>query len=129
MRANRFEDIHHTLNYEREWLTRPEGEALRENPSLKVKIARTAHNLLHYMTSPVPVPSVHTLQYVAPRMPEDLDILSGIDKYCSLVEAASRHPKAKYVEKQLGELSIQALRDQIPYIIDGLPNEQRRYFV
>lgn len=112
-----------------EWTLRPEAEAVRENSSLKVEIARQADRLLHYMTSPVPVPSPRTLDFVAERLPEGLDIISGIDKYCFLVEAANRHPKTKCVDKQLGELSIFAMREQIPYIVDGLPAEQRRYFV
>lgn len=122
-------DCHHTLHSAVEWTARPQAEALRENPSLKVTMARSAHNLLHYMTAPVPVPGIHTLDFVARRMDTGLDILSGIDQYSTLVEASLKHPKAKYVEKALGELSIQALRAQIPYITDGLPNEQRRYFV
>ena len=125
----RFDDIHHTLHDRVSWEARPEAEALRENPSLKVQLARTAHNLLHHMTAHVPVPSIYTLSFVAPRLERGLDIISGIDRYCTLVEAANRHPKAKPVERKLGELSIEAVRAQIPYIVDGLPNEQRRYFV
>ena len=125
---NRF-DCHHTLHDRVSWEARPQAESLRENTSLKVQMARTAHNLLHYMTAPVPVPSIYTLDFVSKRMPQGLDIISGIDRYSTLVEASLRHPKAKDVEKQLGELSIHALREQIPYIVDGLPNEQRRHFV
>ena len=84
-------------------------------------MGRKAHDLLHYMTAPVPVPSMHTLQYVANRLPSGLDVISGIDTYSSLVEQAIKHPKAKYIEKELGLLSIQAIRAQIPYIEDGLP--------
>lgn len=119
-------DAHHTCHDRLSWEARPEGRAIRENDSMIAHgMGRKAHELLHYMTAPVPPPSLHTLQYVANRLPSGLDVISGIDAYSSLVEQASKHPKAKFVEKELGQLSVQALRAQIPYIEDGLPSTRR----
>ena len=123
-------DNHHACNFEKEWSVRPDALAIRENPSLIAhNMARSAHNLLHYMTAPVPVPGIHTLKFVAQRLDSGLDVITGIDKYSTLVELSLRHPKTKCVDRRLGELSVEAMRAQIPYIVDGLPNEQRRYFV
>lgn len=119
-------DNHHTCHDRVAWEARPEALAIRENTSMIAQgMARSAHDLLHYMTAPVPPPSYHTLQYVANRLPSGLDVISGIDTYSKLVEEAGKHPKAKYVEKALGELSIQALRAQLPYIQEGLPSTRR----
>src|SRR5690606_3618375 len=105
---------------------RPESLAIRESDSMiAYGMGRKAHELLHHMTAHVPVPGIHVLQYVANRFPSGLDVISGIDTYSSLVEQAGKHPKAKYVEKELGQLSIQAMRAQIPYIKDGLPSTGR----
>ena len=123
-------DNHHACSFEREWSVRPEAMAIRENTSLIAhNLARTAHNLLHYMTAPVPVPGIHTLNFVAHRLENGLDVVSGIDRYSTLVELSLRNPKTKYVDRKLGELSVEAMRAQIPFIVDGLPNEQRRIFV
>lgn len=119
-------DTHHPCHDRLSWEARPESIAIRENDSMLARdMGRKAHDLLHYMTAPVPVPSMHTLQYVANRLPSGLDVISGIDTYSSLVEQAIKHPKAKYIEKELGLLSIQAIRAQIPYIEDGLPSTRR----
>lgn len=121
--------LHYAAFHMPEWTLRPNAERIRNNTSLQVEIATHAHKLLHFMTSPVPVPSRETLTFVAERLPEDLDIITGIDKYCFLVEASNRHPRAKDVDRALGELSIHAMREQIPWIVDGLPEQQRRYFI
>lgn len=119
-------DCHHTAHDRVSWEARPEALAIRENTSMIAQgMARSAHELLHYMTAPVPPPSYHTLQYVANRLPSGLDVISGIDAYSKLVEEAIKRPKAKYIEKQLGLLSIEAMRGQILYIQDGLPSTRR----
>lgn len=119
-------DNHHTCHDSMSWEARLESLAIRENSSMiAYGMGRKAHELLHYMTAAVPVPNVHTLQYVASRLPSGLDVINGIDAYSSLVEQAGKHPKAKYVEKELGQLSIQAMQAQKPYILDGLPSARR----
>lgn len=119
-------DDHHLCNYAKEWSARPEGLAIRTNNSMIARnMGRVAHELCHYMTAPVPVPEYHSLRYVSQRLPSGLEVLSGIDTYSSLLEEASRHPRAKFVDKQLNELSISAMRAQIPYIKDGMPSKRK----
>lgn len=122
-------DAHHTCHDRVSWEARPESLAIRENDSMIAHgMGRKAHELLHYMTAAVPVPNIHTLQYVANRLPSGLDVISGIDSYSSLVEQAGKHPKAKYIEKELGELSIQAMRAQLPYLQEFELTNKRRIF-
>lgn len=122
-------DTHHIAFDRVSWEARETGSKIRENPSLKVELYRTAHNLLHFMTSAVPVPGVYALEYVSRRLSTDLDPLSGIDQYSFLLEEAVKHPKAKEGEKLLADLSIYLMRQQIPYIQDGIPNTTRSIIV
>ena len=118
-------DAHHTLFERKSWELRPESYVLRENDSLIAhNLARTAHNLLHKMNSPVPVPGYHTLVRVSNRMPRGLDVESGIDTFCKLVDDSNKHPSIKPLEIKLNELCIESLRAQLPYIQDGLPSKR-----
>ena len=129
MTRQRF-DAHHLAHDRVSWEARPESLAIRENDSMIAHgMGRKAHELLHYMTAAVPVPGIHALQYVANRLPSGLDVISGIDTYSSLLEQAGNHPKAKYVEKELGQLSIQAMQAQKPYLQEFETIEKRRIII
>ena len=122
MRVER--DDHHLAHYGNEWLARKEAKYIR-NQLIARQLARTAHNELHRYEGAVPVPQYHTLQRVAARMPQGLDIYSAIDSYCLLVDESSRHPNIKPIEIDLNNLSIEGMRRQIPYLREGLPNTRR----
>jgi len=117
-------DDHHLAHYGNEWLARKEAKYIR-NQLIARQLARTAHNELHRYEGAVPVPQYHTLQRVAARMPQGLDIYSAIDSYCLLVDESSRHPNIKPIEIDLNNLSIEGMRRQIPYLREGLPNPRR----
>lgn len=124
--SSRERDCHHLAHDRISWSARSQGLDIRNNSSMIARrMPRAEHELLHFMTAPVPVPGFHTLKYVAERLPSGLDVISGIDTYSSLVEESSRHPKAKYVERRLAELSIEAMRGQIPYLRELLPSKRR----
>ena len=126
MERRKQRDNHHTAFNSREWSLRPQGKAIRENPSMIARqLARETHELLHAMNSPVPVPDYNTLQYVASRLPSGLEVIQGIDTYSKLVQESIRRPKAKDIDRQLGELSIEALQNQKLYIKDGMPSIRR----
>ena len=51
--------------------------------------------------------------------------LKGVDDYSFAVELANKHPKVKDVEIELNNLSVRALRAQLPYLSDLLPKNVR----
>lgn len=121
-------DTHHLCHYRNEWNARPEGKALRQT-MLAPDLYRGAHNLLHLMCPPVPVPNYQTLQYVLPRFNFEQDIYGKIDQYSRLVTERTRHPKMKPIERDMCELSVEAVRMQIPFIREGTLNERRSIIV
>ena len=112
-------DDHHLAHYDQEWSLRPEGLYIRQQLIAR-GINRAVHNLIHRECAPVPVPGVHTLQRVANRLTPGLDLFDAVDDYTRLVEQSNRHPKIKPIEISLNNLSIEALRAQLPYVRDGL---------
>jgi len=115
---------HHTAHTRGFWEGHPASLEIRENPSMIAhKLGVAAHNLIHKETMAVPVPSLHTIQFVARELPRNLDVLDGIDQYSLLVEKSLRHPRVKPLERELGGLSIRAIREQIPYLKDFYTNK------
>lgn len=119
-------DNHHTLHQRKVHEVYTVYQAIRENPSMIAhRLARTAHNLLHIETAPVPLLNYYTAMRVANRLPTDLDIFDGIDEFSRLVEESNKHPKIKPIEIDQNELVIRALRAQIPYLEEGMPSNRR----
>lgn len=116
-------DNHHTLHRRKLYEVYDVHRSLRENPSLIAhRLARSAHNLLHLNTADVPLLSYHTALYATSRLDRDLGVLDGIDALSKLVEQSAERPKIKPLEIDQDALAIRALREQIPYIKEGLPN-------
>ena len=110
---------HHTAHNKGFWDGHLASRHIRENPSMIAHdLGVTAHNLLHKMTMPVPVPSIPTLQYVDRRLYKGYDVFRGIDEYSRLVEESIKNPRARPLEIELADLSVRALREQIPYLKD-----------
>ena len=124
-RATDYFDTHHCANYAAEWNARAESKALRAT-MLAPNLWRGAHNLLHAMCPPVPVPSYQTLQYVLPRFNYDQSPLQKIDQYCILVDQRRNHPRMKPIERQVNDLSIEAMQMQKVFIQQGTLNDKRR---
>ena len=117
-------DRHHLLHDRVSWEARSHSAVVRNNNSLIAHdMLRLDHELLHRETAHIPVPGINTLIYLASNLESSLPALKGIDRYSHLVEESLRNPRTKDVERQLGELSIQAMRAQIPYVKQG----QRRF--
>ena len=114
-----YRDDHHLCFSANEWNARPQGEHIRRSMVAR-GMGRVAHNVLHKAVPGVPVPMVYTLQRVAADLKPGQDIFRTIDQYCSIVEANAKHPKIKPIEIDLNELSIEAIRMQIPYLRDGM---------
>lgn len=120
-RNRRGTNDHHTMFTARFHEVYQPHQDIRENPSMIAHgMAIPAHDELHNNCSAVPPISYYSALRVANQLPVGLFVLDGIDQFCSLVEASNKHPKAKRCEIALGELAIETLREQIPYIKEGL---------
>lgn len=80
----------------------------------------SAHNELHRVAPPVPVPSFHVLQVIARRTDIGLPTLQAIDSLRFATEEAIRHPKAHDIEKALAGLMLDAIDVQMPFVRDAL---------
>ena len=118
-------DDHHLFHERVRWNQYEAGRAIRESTIVR-GLGRAAHELLHTETAAVPVPGYHSLLRIAGQMESYYsDPSDGIDAYCTAVELANKHPKIKDIEVEINNLSIRALRAQLPYIQELLPTNRR----
>lgn len=118
-------DDHHLFHERVRWEQYEAGRAIRES-TIARGLGRAAHELLHAETAAVPVPGYHSLLRIAGQMDKHYDNpLKGVDDYSFAVEFANKHPKAKDIEIELNNLSVRALRSQIPYLKELLPKNVR----
>lgn len=114
---------HHILHVGREWSLRPEPRKLRELPSLVPNIDRGVHDELHNHCPAVPVLGICAMQRIAQEVRDTGDTYKTLDQLFLAVERAGRHPKAKPLERELGQLMIHTIQLQIPYIREGMIHE------
>ena len=118
-------DDHHLFHERVRWEQYEAGKAIRES-TIARGLGRSAHELLHAETAAVPVPNYHSLLRIAGQMESYYqNPLEGIDDYTRAVDMANKHPRAKDIEKEVNNLSVRALRAQIPYLKELLPKNVR----
>lgn len=109
-------DLHHIMNSARVHNSY-EPSAYIRSVMLVRNMPRHLHEELHRKTATVPLLGYHALQRVAREMkPYYEDPLDSIDDFSFAVDLANKHPKAKRVERMLGELTVETVREQIPFI-------------
>ena len=113
-------DNHHILHYRREWDVRPEGQKIRATPSLIPRMERSVHNELHRECPPVPALGYHALQRVAHDFIPKGDTREDIDRLILSIERAGNHPKTHAIERDMGQLTIQAIEMQKPFLEFGM---------
>jgi len=107
---------HHILHERWSWDARPESRCLRRSSGLIVRLAQAPHSELHDNTPPVPIPNIYMLRNIQRGFVPSPDIHQAIDNFCFSVEDAGTHYKATDFDRRLGELMIEAVRSQLPYI-------------
>lgn len=115
---------HRMLYHEREW----DVSGIGRDVSRRIVahgMSKVVHTLLHEQESPVPVPQHHSLLHVYQNLSAGLGVYQAIDKYCILLDRANRHQDVRSIEIQLNNLSIEAVRNQLPYLRDGMGRSQR----
>lgn len=109
-------DKHHILTPGRDWELRKEGLYLREHPSLKVKIEQSIHRELHRDCPEIGTIGRFALSRVAASYQPGDDTLASVDNLSFAIEEAHKHPKTHRIERLRGELTVAALRTQIPFL-------------
>lgn len=112
---------HHLFHDRLSWESRADATAIRQDRGLIVPLEHDAHLELHRQTPVVPLLSYHALRRVRYNMlPTSNNYLENIDNVQRAVEEAIHVPRAHYIERQLGELTIHVLELQKPYVEDSM---------
>lgn len=90
------------------------GVALRR--IVRVRTPRSLHDELHANCEPVPVPDHNSLEYIVKRMGHPRDVVDGVEIYSRLAEEAAKKPYVTDIQQTLLGLSVDAVRQQIPYL-------------
>ena len=103
----------------------PESKWIREHPTLIPRIAEEQHVALHSLISAVPVADYHMVRRVARDYTPSDDPMQAIDNLIKSYDTATRHPRARIIEKEVGKIIIAAYEMQRPFIREGLYEIQR----
>lgn len=125
-----FEDDHHICFYEAQWDAMVATSALRLMSGLVLHGPRDIHNRIHGAVPFVPVLSSNTAQ-AALRRYEDTpdDHVASTISLIHAIEQANRHPKARDVERMVGQATIIALEQQLPFIEESEAFTKRRRII
>jgi hypothetical protein len=114
-------DRHHVLFDRAAWRSSDVRRDLREDRWLIPPITRDAHQELHKAVAIVPALDWNTLARVRRDFESTPgDFIRSIGDFCISLEESLRHPRETELQRALGELTIQALEEQIPFIEEGL---------
>lgn len=112
---------HHVLFTGKTWSSQPATKELRGNPWLIIPIEAEAHKEIHRQIATVPVLDHFTAQRTLREFyPARGDYLKTIVELAFSIEEAINNPKARCIEKGIGELVIHSLEIQYPLIEKGL---------
>lgn len=114
------EDVHHILFTRRHYDMYSEGSRLRETPSLKVTMPRELHNEIHRNTPSNGILGRYMLLGTVKNFEPSRDTLETVDNLCFAIQEAGKSPKMHSIDRQLGALTIEAVRLQLPYLREVL---------
>lgn len=109
---------HHILFHRRQHEATEDNKAIRRKSGLIVPLPVDVHKDLHDNCPGVPPLDIfmaRRVRAIIRDMPTRTP-MEAIDSYSFAVHEAGLHPKAHPIEAQLGEVAIEAVRLQIPYI-------------
>lgn len=106
-------DRHHILNTRNHWTATKESRILRN--SYVYKLDRSIHEDIHQYCPPVPLLGYHALTSVLGNVRPNGDPVRDLDELSSAIELSTKHHKVHPIEKQLGDIAIQAIRLQVPF--------------
>ena len=110
---------HHVLFERIVWDARAESRCLRRSSGLIVRLAQDTHSALHRAVTTVPVPNVYMVRNIAREFVPSGDIFQAMDNLCFAVDEAMQHPKTTMMDRRLGQLMIESVVTQRPFIREG----------
>lgn len=110
---------HHILFHKRLHEANKDNSELRTRSGLIVRLDVDAHDELHRHCPGVPPLDIYMARRVKSIIVPSTDPLEAVDNFCYAVEEASKSPKSHAIERGLGQLSIEAVRIQVPFIQEG----------
>jgi len=120
--ARRGYELHHVLHHRNLWTGNLDNKWLREKSGLIVPMDIATHDELHENTCGVPPLDIFTARRVSSIMQRRLgsNAIRNTENFMQAVTEAGKHPKSHEIERQLGELVVQAVELQMPYLKSGI---------
>lgn len=118
-------DVHHLLFPRAEWSLRPDAKRLRETQGMMVRLDRSVHDEIHRECPPVPLLGFYALQRTIREFYPQRDTLATIDSFVEAVDIAAKHPKAHRIERELAQLTIDAVLLERPFVADYMASQQK----
>lgn len=113
--------FHHGLYTRATWESQSSTKMLRNNQWLIMPLDEQTHRALQDEIPVVPVLGHNTAQAVLRDFePVAGNYIASMFALMGTINEVGKHPRARPIERELGELTINALELQIPYIQDGL---------
>ena len=111
---------HHLLYESASWEVRPESRCLRRSSGLIVRMTQDSHSALHNAVTTVPVPNVYMVRSIAHSFVPSPDIFQAMDNLCFSIDESVNHPRATMLDRRLGQLMIDSVVTQRPFIRAGM---------
>jgi hypothetical protein len=113
---------HHIMETRSDWSSCPNAKRLRNTQQLIPVMEIEPHNELTENCPIVPLLGFKTLQIVACEFQPFGGTLKSIDKLLIAINEASKHHSIHKIERDLAQLSMQAIEMQIPYLRGNIVN-------
>lgn len=110
-------DRHHILHHKLEWRLRPDARFLHDQPTLIHRMYREDHDELHENCPPIPLLGYYALIRTVKLWTPGRDTHQSVDNLLFAMSEANKSPKAYDLERDLGELVMQAIEMQRPYLL------------
>lgn len=109
-------DRHHPLFTRNHWTATKEAKALRGMYLFPTE--REVHQELHQVCPPVPLLGYYALSTILKEVNPIKEPQHDLDELTRAIETTTRHYKTHPIERELADLSIEALRLQLPFLIN-----------
>jgi len=107
---------HHLIFNRQEWNLRPAGMYIREQPSLIHSLDQDEHRALHAACPAIPLLGYHALNRTAKLFIPGSTTVQSIDNLSFAIDKAHKDRHTHHIERAVGELAIEALQLQKPFI-------------
>lgn len=111
---------HHIMTTRSDWQSNPNAKRVRNTHELIPLMDIEVHEELTKNCPVVPLLGYKALQLVVAEFRPTGETLSTLDKLLMAINEVCSNPNIHYLERQLGQLAMDSLEIQIPYLKDGI---------